>query len=178
MRPEILTRIYWFIGLWLAQVVVLDHIALLGYAIPMPYVYFFCLLPTNTQRWVYVATGFCMGFLIDLFTGTPGVGAASCCATGLAAPYLLNLFAPSGYAFDEPFVPSVRTMEWWPFLRFAISLTLLNCLVYFLLEAFTLMYFGRLLLTTLLSAALSTGFIAAFEALRKNSRHINKVVRS
>ncbi|MBP3228720.1 MAG: rod shape-determining protein MreD [Bacteroidaceae bacterium] len=166
MLPDTLTKVYWFVGLLLLQVVLLDHIALLGYAIPMPYVYFFCLLPTNTPRWVYVATGFALGLLIDVFTATPGVGAAACCATGLAAPYLLQLFAPSGYAFDEPFVPSSRTMEWMPFLRFAVSLVLLNCFLYFLLEAFTLMYFGRLLLTTLLSTLLSTAFIAAIEKLR------------
>ena len=170
MLPDTLTRIYWFIGLWLLQVVLLDHIALLGYAIPMPYVYFFCLLPTNTQRWIYVATGFGLGLLIDFFTGTPGVGAASCCATGLAAPYLLKLFAPSGYAFDEPFVPSVKTMEWLPFLRFVASLVLLNCFVYFLLEAFTLMYYGRLLITSLLSTLITVAFIAAIESLRKDAR--------
>lgn len=174
MLPTTLTKIYWFFGLLLLQVVLLDHIALLGYAIPMPYIYFFCLLPTNTQHWVYVATGFAMGLLIDIFTGTPGVGAASCCATGLAMPYLLKLFAPSGYAFDEPFVPSVRTMEWLPFLRFTFSLAALNCFVYFLLEAFTLMYFGRLLLTTLLSTIVSVAFISIIESLRKDTRRNNR----
>ncbi len=167
MLPDTLSRTYWFIGLWLLQVILFDHISLLGYAIPMPYVYFFCLLPTNTQHWVYVATGFGLGLLIDFFTGTPGIGAASCCATGLAAPYFLKLFAPSGYAFDEPFIPSVRTMEWLPFLRFAISLALLNCFLYFLLEAFTLMNFGRLILTTLLSTIISVAFIAGIESLRQ-----------
>lgn len=174
MLPDTLTRTYWFIGLLLLQVLLLDHIVILGYAIPMPYIYFFCLLPTNTQHWVYVATGFALGLLLDFFTGTPGVGAASCCATGLAAPYLLKLFAPSGYAFDEPFVPSVRSMEWLPFLRYSFFLTLLNCFVYFLLEAFTLMYFSRLLLTTLLSTILSVAFIAAIEALRKDTRRANR----
>lgn len=174
MLPDTLTRIYWFIGLLLLQVVLLDHIALFGYAIPMPYIYFFCLLPTNTQHWIYVATGFAMGLLIDMFTATPGVGAASCCAAGLATPYLLKLFAPSGYAFDEPFVPSVRTMEWLPFLRFVLSLAGLNCFVYFLLEAFTLMNFGRLLLTTLFSTLFTVAFIAAIESLRQDARHNNR----
>ncbi len=173
MLSDTLKRTYWFIGLLLLQVAVLDHIALLGYAIPMPYVYVFCLLPTNTQHWIYVVIGFTMGFLIDIFTSTPGVGSAALCATGLATPYLLKLFAPSGYAFDEPFVPSVKTMEWLPFLRFVFSLVAVNCFVYFLLEAFTLMCFGRFFLTFLLSTLLSVAFIATFEALlnKKKSRN-------
>ncbi|MBR6925869.1 MAG: rod shape-determining protein MreD [Bacteroidaceae bacterium] len=170
MLPDTLKRIYWFIGLWLVQVTLFDHIALLGYAIPMPYVYFFCFLPTNTQRWIYIATGFALGLLIDFFTGTPGVGAASCCAVGLATPYLLKLFAPSGYAFDEPFVPSVRTMEWLPFLRFVLSLTFLNCVLYFMIEAFTLKTFGRLFVMAISSTFITTLIISAVEYLRKETR--------
>lgn len=174
MLSDTLYRIYWFVGLLLAQVVLFDHIALFGYAIPMPYVYFFCLLPTNTSHWVYVVTGFFGGLLLDLFTGTPGVGAASSCAVGLATPYLLKLFAPSGYAFDEPFLPSVRTMEWLPFLRYVTTLVLLNCFLYFLLEAFTLMYFSRLFFTTLLSTIISVAIIAAIESLRKSATRTNR----
>ena len=66
----------------------------MGYATPMPYVYFLLILPSNTPRWLYVLLGFLLGVLIDIFGNTPGMAAATMTAIGLITPLLFNLFGP------------------------------------------------------------------------------------
>lgn len=168
MIATIFQRTKWFLLLLLLQVIIFNHIHLFGYATPMVYVLMLIMLPSDTPHWLYVLYGFIMGFLIDLFTNTPGIGAASATLTGFCTPWILRLFAPSGYAFEEPFSPTPKTMEWLPYLRFATSVVLINTLAYFLAESFTFFNFGYLLLSTFLSTLITIGFISLIELLRQN----------
>ena len=52
MYSELFSRIIWFIVLCVVQALVLNHIHLFGFAIPLLYVYFVMLFRRNTPRWV------------------------------------------------------------------------------------------------------------------------------
>lgn len=108
MIQTILSRIGWFLLLVALQVFVFNHIHVLGYATPMPYVFFLLILPNDLPRWLFVALGFLLGLIIDVFADTPGVASASLCATGLAIPFLLKSMTPSDKE-EEVFIPSLRT---------------------------------------------------------------------
>ena len=106
MIHTILSRIGCFFLLILLQALLFNHIHILGYATPLPYVYFLMILPNTTPRWVHILTGFGLGMAIDLFTGTPGMAASALCATGLLTTPLLKAFSPSDHE-DDTFLPTV-----------------------------------------------------------------------
>ena len=95
MIQTIFARFGWFVLLFALQVFVFNHVHILGIATPMPYFYFLLILSADTHRWLYVLLGFVLGFLIDLFAGTPGVAAGAMTFAGFAAPWILRVFLPS-----------------------------------------------------------------------------------
>lgn len=165
MLQTFFSRLGWFLLLLFLQVLVFNHIHLMGYATPLPYVFFLLILPSATPRWFYVLSGFVLGLLIDLFTNTPGMAAAALCACGLAAPGLLTAFAPADKDGDE-FSPSAKTMKWGGFLRYATALTLLHCTLFFTIEAFSLSDWQTLLIKIGAGTLLTLLLITALELLR------------
>ncbi|MDY6250446.1 MAG: rod shape-determining protein MreD [Bacteroidaceae bacterium] len=163
-------HIGWFILLILLQGLVFNHLHFMGYATPMPYVFFLIILPTTTKRWVYIVLGFAMGLVIDLFSNTPGMTAASLCLTGLAIPPLLKPFLPNDHEDNETLTPSARSMEWGPFVRFAFLATLINTVCYFLLEAFSFFNWQHLLISISSSTFISLLFIISIEVIRSTKK--------
>lgn len=170
MLQILLSRLGWFALLLLLQVLVFNHIHILGYATPMPYVYFLVLLPSNTPRWLYVLSGFLLGLLVDIFSNTPGMAACSLCLAGLLAPAFLKVFGSADLDEDESFEPGADTIEWGGFVRYAGSLALLHCLAFFALETFSFFDLRHILINVSASAFLTLLFVVAFEVIRGNGR--------
>ena len=78
----------------LAQVMVLGRIHLFGIATPLLYVYFVLQLPRNYPKWAGLLWAFTLGLVIDIFTDTPGLAAASLTLIALLQPYYFELFVP------------------------------------------------------------------------------------
>ena len=170
MFNVILPRVLWIIGLVLAHTLVFNHIHLMGYATPMPYVYALIILPHGTARWIYVVLGFCIGIVIDILSNTVGAAAAALTLVGLVTPLLLRTFAPDD-KLEEEFIPSIKTMQWGGFLKFAVVVTLIHTLVFFLLETFSLFDALEILIKVGGSTALTVIFMMTFEKLRNTSRN-------
>ena len=142
----------------------------MGYATPMPYVYALIILPHGTARWIYVVLGFCIGIVIDILSNTVGAAAAALTLVGLVTPLLLRTFAPDD-KLEEEFTPSIKTMQWGGFLKFAVVVTLIHTLVFFLLETFSLFDALEILIKVGSSTALTVIFMMTFEKLRNTSRN-------
>ncbi len=170
MFNVILPRVLWIIGLILAHTLVFNHIHLMGYATPMPYVYALIILPHGTARWIYVVLGFCIGIVIDLLSNTVGAAAAALTLVGLVTPLLLRTFAPDD-KLEEEFTPSIKTMQWGGFLKLAVAVTFIHTLVFFLLETFSLFDALEILIKVGSSTALTVIFMMTFEKLRNTSRN-------
>ncbi len=170
MFNVILPRVLWIIGLILAHTLVFNHIHLMGYATPMPYVYALIILPHGTARWIYVVLGFCIGIVIDILSNTVGAAAAALTLVGLVTPLLLRTFAPDD-KLEEEFTPSIKTMQWGGFLKLAVVVTLIHTLVFFLLETFSLFDVLEILIKVGSSTALTVIFMMTFEKLRNTSRN-------
>jgi len=170
MFNVILPRVLWIIGLILAHTLVFNHIHLMGYATPMPYVYALIILPHGTARWIYVVLGFCIGIVIDTLSNTVGAAAAALTLVGLLTPLLLRTFAPDD-KLEEEFTPSIKTMQWGGFLKLAVVVTLIHTLVFFLLETFSLFDALEILIKVGSSTALTVIFMMTFEKLRNTSRN-------
>lgn len=165
MFQIILSRLAWFFILIVLQVIALNHVHIFGYATPLPYIYLLLILPGETPRWAYVAIGFIMGLIIDMFTNTPGVAAGATCLTGLMVPFLLKISTPDDTC-DENFFPSCKSMEWAPFIKYSVLASLIQTIAFFSLEAFSFFEWQTLLINIIGSTALTTLFIVAMELIR------------
>lgn len=117
------------------QVFVLSKIHLWGYAMPLAYIGFIVHFRLNYPRMGLLLWGFLCGLLVDIFTNTPGVAAASTTLMAFLQPVLLKAMASKDSLEDMR--PSFHTLGYFTFVRFLFLLTLAHHLAYFLLEIFS-----------------------------------------
>lgn len=134
MKLEFFKDILIFIMICLVQVLVLNHIHLLNCAMPLLYVYFALLFPYNYPRWAVLVWCFLMGLVMDVFSNTPGVAAASMTLVGLLQPMFFGAFVQ--HDNQEEVKPHLRSMGFTAYFSYAAALVLIYCVVYFSLEAF------------------------------------------
>ena len=138
MNIETLRSFFTFVVLLLAQVLVLKHIHLLNCATPLLYVYLVLHFRRNYPKWGVLLWSFSLGLMVDIFSNTPGVAAASMTILGALQPVLLNLFIPrDARETGEDVIPSMRTMGGSSFVYYALIMVLVYCLLFFTFETFT-----------------------------------------
>ena len=108
MNIQMLRGALLFAVLLLVQVLVFNHIHLFNCATPLLYIYVALLFPRDIPRWAALVSCFIMGFLVDMFSNTPGVSMASLTFLGLIQPFVLNLFMQHDSADDLQ--PSMRSL--------------------------------------------------------------------
>lgn len=166
MVQSFFTRLIWALVLLAFQVLVFNHIHLFGYATPVIYVYILCLQPLDTPRYSWLLWGFLTGLAADLFSETPGVGAASMTLTAMCAPVLLRLMVSKDSA--EDMVPDYRTLGRWPFVWYVILLVMLQQAAFLLLEVFSFFNVLDMLYTYVGSCVLTVIFILVMAGIRSN----------
>lgn len=160
------SRLLWMLLLLALQVLLFNHVHLLGYATPLACVYFLFLFPLNTSRTGILLWSFVLGLLVDVFSDTPGVTAASLTLVALVQPPLLRRIAPEDSVEDA--VLSFRTLGRWVYVRYVAFLTLIFHVVYSLLDYFSFFHVLDMLYGALGSWLLSLAFCLAFESLRSS----------
>lgn len=165
MNLNTVRNIIFFVILLVAQMLVLNHIHLFGYATPLLYVYFALTLRRGTPRWAVLLWCFAMGLAVDIFSSTPGVASASMTFVGLIQPYVLTLFAPRDSADDLR--PSPLTLGVSKYVNYMIIIVLLYTLSFFSLEAFNLYNWTQWALCTVSSAVLTIVLILVIENIRR-----------
>ncbi len=168
MAYGFLLRIVWAMGLVLLQALVFNHIHLWGYATPVVCAYVLCLQPLRQSRSLWLLWGFCTGLASDLFSQTPGVGAASMTLAAFCAPPLLRLFAPKDSADDM--VASYRTLGRWKYVGYVFALLLLQQGAAVLLEMFSFADTADLLITWVASVGLTLPLLLLMERMRSGDR--------
>ena len=161
---RILTRIAWFVGLVLVQVLLLNNIFLFGLATPFVYVYFLLALDKDTDRIALMIMAFALGLAVDVFSNTPGVNAGASVLVAFLRPSLLRLFSPRDEY--ENFEPGIYTLGIWAFVRYAFVVTLLHHTALYLLEAFSFAHIEYLSLRILCSTLLTVVLVMAIEFVR------------
>ena len=157
-------RLFQVLLLVALQVMVFNHIHLLDYATPMPYVLFLVWLPLNSNRVGNMLWAFALGLIIDVFSNTPGEAAASMTLAALVQWPLLHASAPKDCV--EDMVPTYASMGRWNHIRYIIILAVVHHAMFFLLEAFSFFHLQDLLISFAASLALSVVLMLTFETLR------------
>lgn len=151
----------------LAQTMVLGRIHLFGCATPLLYVYFALSFPRNYPKWAILLWCFSLGLVIDVFSNTPGVAAASMTLIGVLQPYVLELFISRDAA--ENLRPSLRSIGLAKYLYYIVFLVVLYCIVFYALEFFYLYDIMEWLKCVCGSAAISLVLILTFESFKANT---------
>ena len=134
MNYELLKRFGSFFILCLVQALILNQIHLFGVATPLLFVYFVITFRRNYPKWAILVWAFLMGLLIDTFSNTPGLAAASLTIIAAVQPYYLGILVPRDSV--ENFKPALSTLGPTKYTYYIVVLVLIYCLVFFSLELF------------------------------------------
>ena len=118
------------------QVLVLNHLQLMGYGTPLVFVVLLLYMPMDSLKAGVLLWGFFTGLLIDIHSNTPGVASGAMTFAALLQPPLLKLTAPKDA--PEDITPNMQTMGTWNYVRYMMLIFLMHHLVYFGLECFSL----------------------------------------
>ena len=150
----------------LAQAIVLGRIHLFNCATPLLYVYFVTQFPRNYPKWAILLWAFMLGLLVDTFSNTPGLAAASLTLIAAIQPYLFELLVPRDSA--ENLKPSLSKLGTMKYTYYIIILVLLYCVVFYSLELFSFFNLMQWALCIGGSTAITLLLIFTFEIAKAN----------
>ena len=135
MARIILVNILRFIILVPLQVLILDNIHFFGAVNPYLYVLFILLLPFETPRWLLLILSFMIGLAVDIFSGTPGMHAASSVLMAYLRPVVIaNIHSKK--EFESGMQPGIKDLGIRWFFIYVLILVFVHHVSLFLIETF------------------------------------------
>ena len=137
------------------QLLVLNHVYLGGYVMPMLYVLFILMLPTGTRRIPLLLIAFGTGLIVDVMNNMLGFHAFAC----LVVAMLRILFADRILTRGEPIaidVPSIYSVTPKYFISYLVLMLAAFYLVFYTIELFGFRSFGGVILATVASTVVTT----------------------
>lgn len=165
MSRVLINNIIRFAVILILQVLVLKGINLnmgsFQYFHVLVYPILIMLLPFSLARPYVLLIAFSAGLFVDIFYDSLGVHASASLFIAYLRPYILAIIEPrGGYTYDVPGLGNTE-IAW-----FAIYTTLMLfvfLIIYFSLEAFSYVYFIRIVLSTFFSFIISILFIFVYQ---------------
>jgi rod shape-determining protein MreD len=145
--------------LGLVQIVFLNNVNFLGYFNPKIFPLFVLLFPINLKPQYYMSLAAFYGFLVDIFSGTQGIGMASVLILAYIRPYLYRLMTVK--KMDETEFISKSKDRNFLFKLVMIGLSVFH-LVYFTIEMGELYNPFYIIFKTILSTSLAFLFFAIY----------------
>ncbi len=158
-----LKRVALFLGLILLQSLILNNIHINGYGTPFLYIFFILIFSSNAGKNTLMLWAFSMGIIIDAFSNTPGLNAASATFLALIRNPLLHSFTL--HDNNEIFDPGISSMGLSSFTKYTIVLSLLFCTCLQLLNSFSLFEPIQLLIKILVDTIITSIFILCVDAV-------------
>lgn len=168
MSSVIISRLLRLFFLLFFQVLVCNHIHLLGYITPLVIGYMVVCFHRNTSRVSILLWGFSIGLLFDIFSNTAGMASAACTLIAMFQPGLLEMFTPHDAA--EDFTPTFNTLGFWSYTFYVLFLMLILNGAFYLLDAFTLNDWPLTVLAIMGSSVMSTFIIICIELLVRSRK--------
>lgn len=121
-----------------------------GLILPWIYIFGILMLPFETPKWLVLIISFAVGWLMDFFTGPPGLHTSACLLLGFLQPLVQRLFSPrEGYEVTQR--PTVQSMGLAWYLTYASVLAFVHHTWLFFLEVLRFSDFFYQLLHIVLS---------------------------
>lgn len=153
----------------LVQVIVLNNVCLFGVAVPFAFIYVMFRLPvTLSKEWLFTI-GFALGIVIDIFSDTQGMNALACTLTMVLRRPVLRLYFQRDDEMANP-CPGIASLGIATYAKYALTLSLLYCILFFLIEAFALFDIQRMILSIISSTILTTLLLIGIDSLTLRRR--------
>ena len=139
-----------FVLLMALQLLVLNYVYLGGYVMPMLYVLFILMLPTNTSRIPMLVIAFGTGLVADIMNGSLGFHALACTVVAMLRIWFADRILTRG----EPVVitrPSIFSVTPQHFITYLLLMLGAFYLVFYSAELFGFRGFGGVILATICS---------------------------
>ena len=157
-----------FVIIVLLQVTVFNHLVLFGVAVPMVFICWLLRLPvTLNVNWV-LTCGFVLGLTVDIFSDTLGMNALTCTVAAVLRQPVLRLYFPREEDLTDP-EPTIKSLGPAIYLKYLMTMTVIYCTVYFLVEAMSFFNPLRLLMCITVSSVLTFVLIAAIDWARERA---------
>lgn len=130
-----LEKISLFLGLILIQVLILNNIQIAGYATPFLCIYFILIYNSGVDRNILLLWSFALGLIIDIFSNTPGINAASTTLLAFVRTPILNSFTL--HEGNSSFNPGIASMGFSSFFKYISVMTLIFCSTLLLIDSFS-----------------------------------------
>jgi len=163
MENKYLSNTLRFIGVLAIQLLILDNVHLVGFVVPVIYVYFILKLPFGTKRLVVLFLAFIIGMTVDLFVGTYGIHAAAATLIGALRRPFLKIFGD--FEENKESSPSIKEKGLYPFLGYTAALSGIHIAVFFILENIFYGFSMMILWRIVASIAVSVFLIVLMEFL-------------
>lgn len=146
------------------QVLVFDYIHLWGYATPLLGVMVVVYSPLSDNRVTNLVLSFLAGIVMDMFTNSPGVAAASMTLASFVQHPLLEMMVPKDS--DENMLPSWHTMGMSSYSAYLAIMLAVYHVAYFVLEVFSFINPVDMIISIVSSYVLSFILAMSFELFR------------
>jgi hypothetical protein len=144
--------------LLLIQILIADHVHLLGFINPYIYLFALLLLPFEMPRPAQYLIAFCCGLIIDTFSMTLGVHASASLLVIFLRPYWVSILneRKKSDKIERP-IPCEKKFKW--LLSYTLVLVFIHHFTIILLEAFTFRHFLYSLLISIANTIFTTSII-------------------
>ncbi|MDE6272770.1 MAG: rod shape-determining protein MreD [Muribaculaceae bacterium] len=148
----------------LVQVLICNHIMLFNVAVPFIFIYFIVRYPIGVSQNIALTLAFMLGFLVDLFSDTPGLNALACTILAGIRPAVFYAYVTRDDK-TKRIVPSISSLGWQDYSKYLISICSIYCLMVFGIEYLSFASIGLILLMTIASAVLTFIVIIGLDSL-------------
>ena len=118
---------------------------------------FILLLPFEVPVAGLLVIGFLTGLSVDAFMNTPGIHAFATVLLAYLRTNVLNALLPKHLSDYKAQAPSVKNMNWTPFLTYAAFLIVIHHTAYFVIELWSMENVGYLILKIIASTITTPG---------------------
>lgn len=159
-------RLVWFVFLILIQVLILNHVHIGGYAMPICYIYYIFIISTGVPKKSLLLQSFLLGLCVDIFSNTPGINAAASTFLAFIRPKLLDVLLTRDV--NEEISPSIISMNFSPFLRYLLFGTFLHVFIVQLIDTFSFVQIVPLFFRVITSTITSVVLMICIDSIRRN----------
>ena len=149
------------------QAILLNHLRLFHYFLPIIYLYGFVKMPYQAPRSFLTLSAAITGFVLDLMMNTPGLNMAAATLTVYMRPQILRTLTTEE-TIDESdglLIPGARSIRVAPYLLYLLLFTLLHTTVLMFLEVLSVRLFVATIPYILGATVLSAALYLLFDAL-------------
>ena len=118
-----------------AQAVFFNNMVLFNVAVPMVFIYIIISLPITYNPSLRMTIGFLSGLAVDILSDTPGLNALGCTLLAFSQRGIFHLYVSDDIDLAEQ-RPAPRNMGIAAFMKYALTMIAVYCLIIFVIEAF------------------------------------------